>query len=149
MKHIQKLIRAIQKIPGFVASAVLQLVSWALFGLQMLRGEIRLVNLDPTVAGEAAKTRPAVIVSNDALNAVAMSLSRGVVTVVPITSNTKKVYPFQVELDKDSTGLSVQSKAQAEQIRAVSISRIGRRIGVLNADLQQQLDVALRLHLNL
>jgi len=115
----------------------------------MLRGEIRLVNLDPTVAGEAAKTRPAVIVSNDALNAVAMSLSRGVVTVVPITSNTKKVYPFQVELDKDSTGLSIRSKAQAEQIRAVSISRIGRRIGVLNSDLQHQLDVALRLHLNL
>ena len=115
----------------------------------MLRGEIRLVNLDPTVAGEAANTRPAVIVSNDALNAVAMSLCRGVVSVVPITSNTKLVYTFQVELDKDSTGLSVQSKAQAEQIRAVSISRIGRRIGVLNADLQQQLDVALRLHLNL
>jgi hypothetical protein len=35
MKHIQKLFRAIQKVAGFVAGAVLQLVSWGLFGLQM------------------------------------------------------------------------------------------------------------------
>ena len=115
----------------------------------MLRGEIRFINLDPVVSGEAAKIRPAVIVSNDALNRVAMSLSRGVITVVPITSNIKKIYPFQVALDKTSTGLRINSKAQAEQVRAVSIARVGKRIGALNTELQEQLDVALRLHLDL
>ena len=115
----------------------------------MLRGEIRLVNLDPAKRDEAAKVRPAVIVSNDALNARSMSLERGVVTVVPITSNIEKVYPFQVKLSRIGTGLGVDSKAQAEQIRSVSISRIGRRVGQLNADTQEELDLALRLHLSL
>ncbi len=115
----------------------------------MLRGEIRLVNLDPVKAGEAAKTRPAVVVSNDALNTTSMSLQRGVVTVVPITSNIEKVYPFQVKIRRGESGLRVDSKAQAEQIRAVSVSRIGKRIGKLTAELQEDLDIALRLHLNL
>ena len=115
----------------------------------MLRGEIRLINLDPAVSGEGAKVRPAVVVSNDALNRVAMSLGHGVITVVPITSNMKKIYPFEVALNKTTTGLRVNSKAQAEQIRAVSIARIGKRIGALSSELQDQLDVALRLHLDL
>ena len=52
----------------------------------MLRGEIRLTDLDPAMAGEADKRRPAVIVSNDRANATAARLGRGVVTVVPVTS---------------------------------------------------------------
>lgn len=117
--------------------------------LLVLRGEIRLVNLDPVKHGEAAKTRPAVVVSNDVLNATAMSLQRGVVTVVPITSNIEKVYPFQVKIHRGASGLRVDSKAQAEQIRAVAVSRIGRQVGRLSAELQEELDIALRLHLNL
>lgn len=115
----------------------------------MLRGEIWRVNLDPVISGEAAKSRPAVIVSNDAVNHTAQSLKRGVVTVVPITSNIEKVYPFQVPIDSDSSGLKFASKAQAEQVRAVSIHRITKRIGRLNAETQEALDVALRLHLDL
>jgi len=115
----------------------------------VLRGEIRLVNLDPVQKGEAAKTRPAVVVSNDALNTTSMSLQRGVVTVVPITSNVEKAYPFQVRIGRGESGLRVDSKAQAEQIRAVAVSRIGRRVGRLSAELQEELDIALRLHLNL
>ncbi len=115
----------------------------------MLRGEIRLVHLDPVRAGEAAKTRPAVVVSNDALNATTMSLQRGIVTVVPITSNVKTVYPFQVKLSRGESGLRVDSKAQAEQIRSVAVSRIGDKIGRLSAESQERLDVALRLHLQL
>ena len=115
----------------------------------MLRGEIRLVNLDPARRDEAAKTRPAVIVSNDALNANSMANGRGVVTVVPLTSNVSKVFPFQVFLAKSVIGLRVDSKAQAEQIRSVSISRIGRKVGRLTSELQEQLDIALSLHLGL
>jgi len=115
----------------------------------MLRGEIRLVNLDPVKHGEAAKTRPAVVVSNDVLNATTMSLQRGVVTVVPLTSNVEKVYPFQVKIHRGESGLRVDSKAQAEQIRAVAVSRIGKQVGRLSSELQEELDIALRLHLNL
>lgn len=115
----------------------------------MLRGEIRYVNFGEAQSGEVTNRRPAVVVSNDALNATSAALSRGVVTVVPITSNVKRVFPFQVHLPRKVTGLRFDSKAQAEQIRSISVSRIGDRIGRLPAELQERLDAALRLHLGL
>jgi len=115
----------------------------------MLRGEIRLVNLDPVVGSEASKRRPAVIVSNDGANATAERLGRGVVTVVPVTSNVNRVYPFQVLLTAQSTGLRLDSKAQAEQVRSVAVQRVGHQVGRVAADLMRQLDEALRLHLAL
>jgi mRNA interferase MazF len=113
------------------------------------RGEIRLVDLAPIRGAEADKTRPAVIVSNDGANAAAERLGRGVVTVVPITSATDRVYPFQVLLPGAGTGLSRDSKAQAEQVRAVAVERLGARIGTLTPALMAELDEALRLHLAL
>jgi len=115
----------------------------------MLRGEIRLVNLDPVVGGEANKRRAAVIVSNDGANTTAARLGRGVVTVVPVTSNVSQVYPSQVKLSAQTTGLRTDSKAQAEQVRTVAAQRVGRRLGRLPADVMGQLDEALRLHLAL
>src|SRR3954451_19250013 len=97
----------------------------------MRRGEIRLVDLEPARGAEANKRRPAVIVSNDGANTTAQHLGRGLITVVPVTSNTARVYPFQVLLDAASTGLGQDSKAQAEQVRSVAVERIGSRIGVL------------------
>jgi len=115
----------------------------------MLRGEIRSVDLDPALKGEADKRRPAVVVSNDGANAAAALLGRGVVTVVPVTTNVARVFPFQVFLPADETGLERDSKAQAEQIKSVSMGRIGPRIGAVSADLLLKLDEALRLHLAL
>ncbi len=115
----------------------------------MLRGEIRAVDLDPARDSEANKRRPAVIVSNDAANTTALRLIRGVVTVVPITSNISRVYPFQVLLPATACGLPSDSKAQAEQVRSVAIERIGRRMGQLTAPLLAELDESLRLHLAL
>lgn len=115
----------------------------------MLRGEIRLVDLEPARAGEANKRRPAVIVSNDHANTTAARLGRGVITVVPVTSNTAKVFPFQVLLPAGQTGIRVDSKAQAEQVRTVSVERVGAALGRLPAPLIKQLDDALRLHLQL
>ena len=115
----------------------------------MLRGEIRLTDLDPARAAEADKRRPAIIVSNDRANATAARLGRGVVTVVPITSNISRVFPFQVLLPADYVGIRVDSKAQAEQVRSVSIERIGPVIGRLPTHLISKLDDALRLHLQL
>lgn len=115
----------------------------------MRRAEIRLVDLDPVRGSEASKTRPAVIVSNDGANAVAARLGRGVVTIVPITSNVTRVYPFQVLLRAGECGLKVDSKAQAEQVRSVSVERIGRTTGHLPASVMAKLDHALRVHLGL
>jgi mRNA interferase MazF len=115
----------------------------------MQRGEIRLVNLDPVIGSEANKRRPAVVVSNDAANATAARLGRGVVTVVPVTSNVARVYPFQVKLPAKATGLRTGSKAQVEQVRSVAVQRVGPRVGRLSAEIMEQLDEALRLHLAL
>ncbi len=115
----------------------------------MRRGEIRIVDLDPARGTESNKRRPAVVVSNDGANTTAERLGRGVVTIVPVTSNVDRVYPFQVLLDADSTGLAHDSKAQAEQIRSVAIERIGERVGGLTPELLGELDEALRLHLAL
>jgi mRNA interferase MazF len=115
----------------------------------MLRGEIRLVDLDPVRGSEASKRRPAVIVSNDGANATAARLNRGVVTVVPVTSNITRVYPFQVLLPASDCGLPRDSKAQAEQVRSVAVERLGPRIGQLPPALLAGLEEALRLHLGL
>ena len=108
-----------------------------------------MVDLDPTRGAEANKHRPAVVVSNDGANATAERLGRGVITVVPVTSNTANIYPFQVLLSANSTGLSRDSKAQAEQVRSVDVERIGALVGTLDGLLRAELDEALRLHLAL
>ena len=115
----------------------------------MLRGEVRLIDPDPARGSEADKRRPAVVVSNDRANATATRLGRGVVTVVPITNNITKVFGFQTLLSAASTGLRVDSKAQAEQVRSVSVERVGPVVGRLPTTLMAQLDDALRLHLQL
>lgn len=115
----------------------------------MRRGDICAVDFEPVRGSEADKRRPAVIVSNDLANAIATRLGRGVVTVVPVTSNVRRVYPFQVLLPADRTGLDRDSKAQAEQVRSVSVERIGDRLGTVPGRLLAELDEALRLHLGL
>jgi len=115
----------------------------------MLRGEIRMVDLDPARGSEANERRPAVVISNDGANATAFRLQRGVITVVPVTSNVSHVYPFQVLLPAAECGLPRDSKAQAEQVRSVAVERVGPRLGQLSASLQAELDDALRLHLAL
>jgi mRNA interferase MazF len=118
-------------------------------GPVMLRGEIWQVDFNPARGSEASKSRPAVVVSNDRANATASRLGRGVVTVVPVTSNIATIYPFQVFLPAATTGLALDSKAQAEQIRSVATERLRRRIGRVSPAELAQLDDALRLHLEL
>lgn len=111
----------------------------------MRRGEVWLVDLDPAVGSEADKRRPALIVSNDTNNAVAQRLGRGVVTVVPITSNVRRVHTFQVLLRAGTAGLTQDSKAQAEQVRAIDVTRLRTRLGALGAGELAVLDEALRM----
>jgi mRNA interferase MazF len=113
----------------------------------MRRGDIVSVDLEP--ARGADKRRPAVVVSNDMANATAPRLDRGVITVVPVTSNTERLFPFQVLLRGSETGLPRDSKAQAEQVRSIAIERGHGRLGVVPEARMRDIDEALRLHLAL
>jgi len=106
----------------------------------MKRGEVWWVEFDPAVGSEIRKTRPAVIVSNDAAN---RNLAR--VIVVPLTSRTDRQYPGEalVSLDKR------QSKAMADQIMAADKSRLKNRQGVLSKADMQAVEDAIRIQLAL
>ena len=115
----------------------------------MRRGDIVPVDLEPVRGSEADKRRPAVVVSNDTANATATRLGRGVITVVPVTSNVTRVHDFQVLLPAAETGLERDSKAQAEQVRSIAVERVGGRIGVVPQARMDEVDEALRIHLGL
>lgn len=111
----------------------------------MKRGEIYYADLSPSVGSEINKRRPVLIVSNDANNKASSTL-----TILPITSNVERVYPFEVMLAKKDSGLRKPSKAQAQQIRTVSKQRIkGKVQGRLNKAAMLLVDAALKLHLAL
>ncbi len=115
----------------------------------MRRGDVIWVDLEPRRGSEAGKRRPAIVVSNDGANRTAEQLGRGVVTVVPVTSRTATVYPFQVLLPAQSCGLPKASKAQAEQIRSIAVQRIDDVVGRVPPSLLVKIEDAIRLHLTL
>ena len=106
----------------------------------MKRGEVWWVDFDPSFGSETQKIRPAVIISNDASNAV---LSR--VVVVPFTSNISKVYTCNVVVDVGDTS----SKLMADQIMIVDKKRLKKGIGVLSFDDMIKVEDTDRLHLGL
>jgi mRNA interferase MazF len=111
----------------------------------MRRGDIYFADLNPVVGSEIAKQRPVLIVSNDANNRAAST-----VTVVPLTSQVNRIYPFEVLLTMDDTGLPKPSKAQVQQIRTISKQRLlGQPVGRLGIDPMQSIEAALKLHLGL
>ncbi len=111
----------------------------------MKRGEIYYANLSPAVGSEMDKRRPVLIVSNDANNRAADT-----VTILPITSNVTRVYPFEVLINPEDSGLSKPSKVQAQQVRTISKQRIGGDpVGSLSQEIMQIVETALKLHLKL
>ena len=95
----------------------------------MLKGEIWLINLDPTIGAEIRKTRPAVIVSEDAIGILPLRV------IVPLTDWKERyaMAPWMIAIAPDAqNGLAKPSGADAFQIRSVSQERLAQRIGALN-----------------
>lgn len=116
----------------------------------MRRGDIYGVESRSGVGSEAQKSRPAVVVSNDATNKQASLTGKGVVAVVPLTGSTANVYPFQILVHQgEIDGLTEDCKMQCEQIRSVDYGRIGAFMGSLPPDLMAQLDATLKWYLSL
>ena len=108
------------------------------------RGEVFLVNFDPTVGAEAKKTRPAVVVSNDVNNT-----HSPIVSISPITSTVTKVYSFEVEIPPGMGGLRTRSKIMVNQTRAVDKIRLIKKLGHLSEELMDRVNQALKLHYDL
>jgi mRNA interferase MazF len=106
----------------------------------MKRGEVWWVEFDPSIGSEIRKTRPAVIVSNDAAN---RNLAR--VIVVPMTGNVSKVYPGETVVSVSGRA----SKVVADQIMAADKSRLKSQLGVLSRADMAEVDDAIRVQLAL
>ncbi|MFY9260411.1 MAG: type II toxin-antitoxin system PemK/MazF family toxin [Gallionella sp.] len=106
----------------------------------MQRGEVWWVEFDPAVGSEIRKTRPAVIVSNDAAN---RNLAR--VVVIPMTSNTGRQYPSEAIVTLDGQ----TSKAMADQIMAADKGRLKSLLGKLSKTDMQAVEDAIKVHLSL
>lgn len=108
------------------------------------RGSIYLANLDPVVGSEINKIRPVVVISNDINNRFSNTI-----TVLPITSNTSKIFPFEVFLKAGYAILSKDSKVKTDQVRTIVKSRLIKEVGVLSDDIVTLIEDALKIHLSI
>ena len=106
----------------------------------MKRAEVWWVEFDPAVGSEVRRTRPAVIVSNDAAN---RNLAR--VVVVPLTSNVGRHYPGEALVDVDGR----PGKAMADQIMAADKARLKNRLGALSKSDMRAVEDAILVHLGM
>jgi mRNA interferase MazF len=106
----------------------------------MKRGEVWWVEFDPSVESEIRRTRPAVIVSNDAAN---RNLAR--VVVVPLTSNTGRSYPGEALV----TLAGKPGKAMADQIMATDKARLKSQVGLLSKENMLAVEEAILVHLGM
>ena len=103
------------------------------------RGDVVLVNLDPTIGVEIKKTRPAIVLSNDGINQYSQ-----LAVVVPLTKNTARLSPSHAIIPKGTARLTFKSKVVTEQVKAVDQQRIIKRLGSLPPDLLAQVERALK-----
>ncbi len=109
------------------------------------RGDIYLVNFDPTLGAEIRKTRPALILQNDIANR-----HSPITIVAAVTSKfDDQLYPTEVFVRASEAGLSVDSVVLLNQIRSIDRQRLVRRLGSANPETMTRVDLALQLSLGL
>jgi len=104
------------------------------------RSEVYWINFDPSLGGEIQKTRPAIVLSNNAAN---LALNR--VQVVPITSRTDRVYPGEAIVDLRGE----KRKAMADQLTTVSKHRLRSKLGALSSEDMTRVEAAIAVQLAL
>ena len=112
----------------------------------MRRGEIWLINLDPAIGAEIKKTRPAVIVNDDAVGILPLKI------IVPITEwkDRYAVAPWMIRVDPDSSNqLDKASAVDTFQIRSVSHQRFVRRVGTVSDKVISEIERGLATVLNI
>ena len=111
--------------------------------MEVLRGEIYLADLSPVIGSEQGGVRPVIVVQNDIGNKFSST-----VIVVAVTSKlTKAKLPTHVEIQGAVFGLTQQSLVLCEQIRTIDKRRLKLKIGILNSDLMDKIDVAIKISL--
>ena len=103
------------------------------------RGDIVVANLDPTIGVEIQKTRPVIVLSNDAINQYSQ-----LVVVVPLTKNTAHLSPSHAIIPKGVARLTFTSKAVTEQVKAIDKRRLVKRLGSLTPSLLEAVERALK-----
>ena len=103
------------------------------------RGEVWLVDFGNPVGREQSGTRPAVLVSADALNE-----SRGGVVIVVPTTTAARGLPSHVEISPDGSGLDEVSYAKCEDVKSVSEHRLIARLGTVSAEITFEIGRVLR-----
>jgi len=109
------------------------------------RGEIYLVNFDPTVGSEIQKTRPALILQNDIANEYSP------ITIVAALSSQfdAKLYPTEVLINPPVGGLSYSSVVMLNQIRSIDKTRLVKRLGIISEELMNSVNIAIQISLGL
>lgn len=108
------------------------------------RGEIWMVDLNPTRGHEQAGVRPALVVSVDTFN----HGPAGLAVVLPVTSRARGI-PLHVSVDPPEAGLSTKSFIKIEDVRSVAVERLTRRLGKVSAATIAQAEDRLRILLGL
>jgi mRNA interferase MazF len=104
------------------------------------RGDVYWVNFEPSLGGEIRKTRPAIVLSNNAAN---QALNR--VQIVPITSKIDRVYPSEALVEVRGE----KRKAMADQLTTASKQRLGSKLGTLSFEDMVRVEAAIAVQLAL
>lgn len=109
------------------------------------RGEIYLVNFDPTLGSEIKKTRPALILQNNVANK-----HSPITNVAAITSKfDDKLYPTEVEIPMGEGGLKQDSVVMLNQIRSIDRQRLSGKLGKVKDSTLKKIDLSVKISLGL
>ncbi|KYC35751.1 PemK family transcriptional regulator [Scytonema hofmannii PCC 7110] len=113
--------------------------------MQPKRGEVYLVNFDPTVGAEIQKTRPALVLQNDVSNEYS-----SITIVAAITSQfDETLYPTEVLIEPPEGGITVNSVVLLNQIRSIDKQRLIRKLGELTEATIEEVNQAIKISLGL
>ncbi|MBC8465335.1 MAG: type II toxin-antitoxin system PemK/MazF family toxin [Parcubacteria group bacterium] len=114
--------------------------------ISIRRGDVVIVNFDPTIGAEIKKIRPALVIQNDIGNTYSNTI---IVTAITSREKGEKRYPTEVFLEKGDAGLEDDSVVLLSHIRTIDIQRIIKKIGKVNSDTMQSVDTALEISVGL